>query len=724
MKNLHKTILAVALLILAIGVNAQNRCVLNSSKKDISVITYSENMMVVNQKEDHISLIGNFKESFNNFRGLNETYHLTVNLPDNFGMMKIGNESGSFSEMFFSGQGAYEADLEEDLYYLYVSGYLVNGTEYYSCVWTRDFVLNGDTELTVDFNECIYTVNINAVNEFGVPMEESDINSVDYTIEVNYHNLMMVNDSFHSDHFTSEVPHARYNGFSENCPITVYAVLYSENEIKNYFLYWRVNGMNDNLFVSCEQKDLVNHSEIFTVNTPDGQNATYHLDLKIVSGNSWGGWEGWSDNIYKNEKPYTVVTNTKVTDPNDPNFVLLMPSVYEWYDEDNQNWPVYKDNFRTSFYIDANGDAVKEAKPLFFFGNEANNDFRPNSPLKSVIAPDQICYNGLRTPLAFFVPRSLTPEQNYGTAVLYGGLYYSGETGCERNSDSDAVMSINTNDGTELYCDSLFKYNEEGYFEFEEPVQINILVKNNHLVYDGMTKNNTTNIMIDFSKDDVMPPTMTFLRVNDDFGHESIELSQIDNSSLVFGCADYEWHFNQTLGYYDYIIYGSKPTVELSYSIAESTETIPLEFTEDESLFNDNYGNVFVVDLAQLNGIVNQWVNLKFVVTDEAGNSQVQELSNVFYVGQQTSVNEATTLTHTVYPNPFTNEVRINAAEAVNGNASISVFNVLGEQVISKVMNCSETTSFSIDGSSLNAGIYFYSIATEKGTLQGRIVKE
>lgn len=314
MKNLHKTILAVALLILAIGVNAQNRCVLNSSKKDMSVITYSENMMVVNQKEDHISLIGNFKESFNNFRGLNETYHLTVNLPDNFGMMKIGNESGSFSEMFFSGQGAYEADLEEDLYYLYVSGYLVNGTEYYSCVWTRDFVLNGDTELTVDFNECIYTVNINAVNEFGVPMEESDINSVDYTIEVNYHNLMMVNDSFHSDHFTSEVPHARYNGFSENCPITVYAVLYSENEIKNYFLYWRVNGMNDNLFVSCEQKDLVNHSEIFTVNTPDGQNATYHLDLKIVSGNSWGGWEGWSDNIYKNEKPYTVVTNTKVTD--------------------------------------------------------------------------------------------------------------------------------------------------------------------------------------------------------------------------------------------------------------------------------------------------------------------------------------------------------------------------------------------------------------------------
>ncbi len=142
-------------------------------------------------------------------------------------------------------------------------------------------------------------------------------------------------------------------------------------------------------------------------------------------------------------------------------------------------------------------------------------------------------------------------------------------------------------------------------------------------------------------------------------------------------------------------------------------------------MFHVNYGNYFTIELSQLDeSVLNQWVNLKFVVTDEAGNSQVQELSNVFYVGQHTSVNEATTLTSNVYPNPFTNEVRINAAEAINGSASISVFNVLGEQVISKAMNCSETTEFVIDGSSLNAGIYFYSISTENGELKGRIVKE
>ena len=172
------------------------------------------------------------------------------------------------------------------------------------------------------------------------------------------------------------------------------------------------------------------------------------------------------------------------------------------------------------------------------------------------------------------------------------------------------------------------------------------------------------------------------------------------------------------------MMYQGKPSVEVYYS-TESKDWTVLDYTEVEDMFHVNYGNYFTIELSQLDeSVLNQWVNLKFVVTDEAGNSQVQELSNVFYVGQQTSVNEVTTLAHTVYPNPFTNEVRINAAETVNGNASISVFNVLGEQVISKAMNCNNTNEFVIDGSSLNAGIYFYSIATENGTLQGRIVKE
>jgi hypothetical protein len=152
-----------------------------------------------------------------------------------------------------------------------------------------------------------------------------------------------------------------------------------------------------------------------------------------------------------------------------------------------------------------------------------------------------------------------------------------------------------------------------------------------------------------------------------------------------------------------------------------------LEYIEDETMFHPNYGNFFTVDLSQLDAnVAEKWVNLKFVVTDEAGNLQMQELYNVFYAGENVSVNEhsAESLQHTVYPNPFTSEVKITAAQAVEGEANIAVYNVLGEQVYSKTYNCDETKEFIIDGSTWKPGVYFYSISTEDGLLQGKIVKE
>jgi hypothetical protein len=68
--------------------------------------------------------------------------------------------------------------------------------------------------------------------------------------------------------------------------------------------------------------------------------------------------------------------------------------------------------------------------------------------------------------------------------------------------------------------------------------------------------------------------------------------------------------------------------------------------------------------------------------------------------------------------------VKITAIQNLNGVANITVYNVLGEQIYSKTENCTETKEFTIDGSAWKPGIYFYSISTEGGLLQGRIVKE
>ena len=728
MKNLYRMFLTVALMLGVVSTNAQNSCVMKSGKNSERVVTFSEKTTVVQQSENHVSTVSLLSEPHNNFRGINETHHLIVNLPEDFDMMIIGDASGNYFDLAHPGDGTFEADLEEGTYCLFLNGSRVEGEDYYHCNWTRDFILDGDMEITIDLADCIYSLNLQAVNESGVSFEEGEYDIVDYEIVLSYHKLVTATESMMWDTFLSEVPEARYNGFSEECPLAITVQLSPVGEIKDYLLHWYFYGMNDDVTLTCTTDDLSSHEEIYSVNPPEGQDAIFNFDYKTYFSGGSCAYTGFNmDHLYKPELPYTVISNSKVTDFSEPNFVVLMPNVFEWIDLENQDWPPYYNSLRAGFYFDNEGNAVKEPKPIFLDGLEANENPLPNSPMKSVLGPEQAGYNGVRTPLGYFVPRAFSSEQLGGgqPARLSGGIFYGGETGCERVGDSDALISVTTNDGTTLFYDSLYRY-YDAYFEFENPEQVYIQVQNNHLVYNGVVKSNVMDVMIDYSQDDVMPPTMTFLRVNDANGEESVELPDMEHSTLVFGCADFGWHYREDWASYDYIVYGGKPMVELLYSVGESAELNPLEFTEDENLFNDNYGNVFVVDLAQLADVVNnEWVSLTFALSDEAGNSQTQELSNVFFAGQQTTVNEQTsTVAHSVYPNPFSGEVRINAAEAVNGNANISVFNVLGEQVISKAMQCNGTTEFVIDGSSLNAGIYFYSIATENGTLQGRIVKE
>ena len=117
-------------------------------------------------------------------------------------------------------------------------------------------------------------------------------------------------------------------------------------------------------------------------------------------------------------------------------------------------------------------------------------------------------------------------------------------------------------------------------------------------------------------------------------------------------------------------------------------------------------------------------IDLKFSLTDEAGNSQVQELRNVFFTGEQVSVNESIGPEHSVYPNPFNDEVHIRTTETINGEAHVNVYNVLGEKVYDKTVNCNGECELVIEGSHLKPGVYFYDIVTENGSLRGKIVKE
>lgn len=667
--------------------------------------------------------------------GERQTHTLRINPPSNdvWNFINVVDETGEYSNIMYFGMGDYfELELEEGNYYIFCGGFRNDGLEnLISCFWnydinqiTEDFVVN------IDFSDCDKKIYINAVNEDGVPMQDIEFKDVIYTCAFYWRDQIPQSVTYDLTLFQPEMSYVRFNSFTSGCSIRLKVNCECGN-MKSYYLdSGLIDNLEDDVTFSVTADELHSHSEIFYANPRDINNLplVYHIDVMEYDEEydyySTPQLYYWSMAlVYEIGNPLTLVTNYKnLNDGNHPTVFFF--NVAEYIDFYGMQWPAFEQYIGTAISFDEEGRTLKETMPIFKNGAWINNEMFPTTPLHYIVEPDVQSFNGFRTPLANYLMQAYNAENSGMGMIRFGGkLQFAGENGCERISDGDAIIHVKLNDEV-IYSDSLYKFNFEGVPYIEEAGEVTVELTNNHLTVDGISKTNVFESKCNLGNDDAMSPTMTFMRINDNYGNENIELYNINGSSIVFGCGDYSWHFNPEWNCFDYPIYTAKPSVEVFYS-TEETNWEALVIAEDETLFHENYGNVFTIDLSQLDGKVNDhWVNLKFVVTDEAGNSQTQELSNVFYVGQQTSVNEVTTLAHTIYPNPFTNEVRINAAEAVNGNASISVFNVLGEQVISKAMNCSETTEFVIDGSSLNAGIYFYNISTENGELKGRIVKE
>jgi hypothetical protein len=93
-------------------------------------------------------------------------------------------------------------------------------------------------------------------------------------------------------------------------------------------------------------------------------------------------------------------------------------------------------------------------------------------------------------------------------------------------------------------------------------------------------------------------------------------------------------------------------------------------------------------------------------------------LSNIYFYGGTLSTQEFNASSFKTYPNP-TND----AWNIVTDNATIKavqVFDISGRQVMALEPN---TTQVAIDGTSLQGGIYFAKISTDRGTSSVKLVK-
>ena len=733
MKNIYKHVMLALLLVLGTAnLYAQKRVSLGDGKNAAATLLVPDNAntKVINE---HQALVSFGAEPKNVRHAGRATHSFSINIADgDWQEIHVAcGEDYLFNMMVWEGDGFNEV-VEEGYYDILIVGNDPNGE---MCALTYDQVpVFEDVEFNATFNDCIYKCGQRAFDPEGNDLANLDYMSNDYLV---YFRWLDGKSGFGIQFmaeptFFAEIP-MHFSSCDERSSVSLVANMHTTNQIGYNINYPIIHGISENSIFENKPELLVSHSEEYMINT----NETSYCHMDYVS--FWGeqiyiGNLSWFiDETFAQNQPWIMYTDSQwgtESSFTERPVTILLPAVYEYY-HDSQSWPPYENYLAPfGFYLDADGKIMKEPlgkmRIAFNYGMPNYLGFFPETPATTHIEPGSTLYFGERTPMTFSRSYVLTPDQGWSGAYAFQIFIASiGENGCVRVCDKDAVLKANFN-GEEIFNDSIFKISDWDEFQIETPGVVTFDINNHHLAVDNVEKSNITHIEFDLNRDDICAPTMTFLQVKDAYNHECIELTDLAQSTICFAAGDFSPHYTEEggHGHFDYMQYDGKPSVEVYYSVDGNTwET--LEITENEALFHENYGNVFTIDLSQLDGKVNdQWVSIKFVITDEAGNFQEQELMNLFYAGELTNVSESTATTSTVYPNPFQTSFTVNAVNPVSGKAVVNVYNVLGENVYTKAMNCSETTEFVIDGSNLNAGIYFYSINTENGTLQGRIVKE
>ena len=747
MKKLFISItMAVLFISGAAQLHAQDQCVLQNDKGATGVITYSDNMKVAHQCKDQSIKLVPQRTVKPQVRDSADTYSLNIYLPDDYEPGRwfeiLVSDGDDIIAWFFDDDKGnitakldpFTLDLAEGVYHVIANGYNEFQGYWHECFWTlEDIELTEDRDVFIDFNDCVYDLSMQFEDENGNLLNDLEYYDVIYEILFTWKHPKMglfIMYQF-SDILSDEEIDVRFNGFNEDSFLTLN--IYAEpGDQKSYVIANSLVGMHESTVLFVAAEDMKVTQQVFAV-TNDSDTCYYHTNFKTIM-DEFGGYFAWiifNDALVCNpEIPFVIVTNAKVENPTDFSTgckSFLMPTIREGgYQSNHFHFP----NVISSFYFNGSGEVVREAKPFFF------NDFTsppsypimfPETPAMMVAPADKVVYLGERTPLALYYPLAVNANNTLlNQTFLQGGFYFSGENSCERQCDYDSFIHVFI-DGEEFFNDSICDFNFHGSFDLD-PTLVMVETNNKHLIVDGVPKVNLTRVEFDLNRDDAMPPTMTFLRVLDGDGDESICLDNLSQSTLAFGCGDYTYYYveDEWGGYYDHLEYNAKPEVEVLYCI-EGEDWQPLVIAEDESMFHINYGNVFVADLSQLESrALNKWVSLKFMLEDEAGNTQEQTLENVFYSGHTISVDEyaAKRLEHVVIPNPFTDEVRIKSAQPLDGAARLQLYDVLGRRVYDATENGHAVNEFIIDGSALKPGVYFYDINTEKGVMRGKIVKQ
>lgn len=318
---------------------------------------------------------------------------------------------------------------------------------------------------------------------------------------------------------------------------------------------------------------------------------------------------------------------------------------------------------------------------------------------------DQDVRFGGSTPILSYPMIEATGTKVKSINPLMCGPQFMGIFGERRSVDVLAASWISMADKDTLttnYNTLVLSFANHAKQDHEKPHRITIKVDDQNFMIDTIQGRLYAEMQFTEDAEDVSCPTLMMYQIRDKAGKITNKIKE-EGAILAFSGNDYQRD--------DYGFMTEKCDTKLEVAIHGSNNFKEVQTTEVEKYNHQMWGTFRQVVLDKDLGYnPSGWFDLRFTLTDKAGNTQVQTLSPAFYAEFATSGVNNTSADNV--------NVRIENGTIFAGsdNAVIEVWNTAGVKVVSAKGNSASMLD-------LNTGLYIVKVSTEDGVKVIKIVK-
>lgn len=169
--------------------------------------------------------------------------------------------------------------------------------------------------------------------------------------------------------------------------------------------------------------------------------------------------------------------------------------------------------------------------------------------------------------------------------------------------------------------------------EWDEPADYRLEISTDNVLIDGEIPG-FIKATHSFGADspNLMPPTLTSLRILDTDGNINDRLQETDGAKLIFTGGHFTYNDNYEQGYV-YTSFDEVECVAAEYAPTGSDQFSQLEVSKDAEPVLPGYGNLFTADLSSIEAAPeDRWYDLRITIRDESGSEQTQLISPAFFI--------------------------------------------------------------------------------------------